>query len=80
MPPHYGTGSGDYRKIAFEHYPEQCNRCGFKEHMEILQVHHKDCDTQNNKPENLEVLCPNCHNWEHYLTCSGLYNNLTTAG
>lgn len=26
-----------------------------------LQIHHKDGDYRNNKEENLELLCPNCH-------------------
>jgi len=27
----------------------------------VLQRHHKDGDSKNNKKENLEYLCPNCH-------------------
>ena len=27
----------------------------------ILQFHHIDGDSSNNKEENLQVLCPNCH-------------------
>ena len=30
-------------------------------HKTILQIHHKDGDCTNNKPNNLMVLCPNCH-------------------
>lgn len=26
-----------------------------------MQIHHKDGDHFNNLPENLEILCPNCH-------------------
>ena len=26
-----------------------------------LEVHHKDGDNTNNKLENLQLLCPNCH-------------------
>jgi len=81
MPSHYGTGiKGDphiYRKIAFENHLKQCNHCGFNKHPEILQVHHKDCNSRNNNPNNLEMLCPNCHTWEHYKTCSGLYHTIT---
>ena len=83
MPSHYGTGiyanSEAYRKIAFSHYDKKCNRCGYETHPEILHVHHKDRNTRNNKPENLEILCPNCHTWEHYTTCTGLYNNKSSA-
>ncbi len=27
----------------------------------ILQFHHVDGDTSNNSPENIQLLCPNCH-------------------
>jgi 5-methylcytosine-specific restriction endonuclease McrA len=30
----------------------------------VLQVHHKDGDFRNNRPENLTLLCPNCHSQE----------------
>lgn len=46
---------------------QKCNRCGFDELKEILVVHHVDRSRINNKLENLEVLCPNCHAKEHYL-------------
>jgi 5-methylcytosine-specific restriction endonuclease McrA len=42
-----------------------CNRCGYSAMPEILDVHHRDRDRTNNEPENLEVLCPNCHAIEH---------------
>lgn len=41
-----------------------CERCGYAI-MEILQLHHKDRDRSNNTPQNLEILCPNCHFEEH---------------
>lgn len=43
-----------------------CERCGFKI-FQILQVHHRDRNTDNNELHNLELLCPNCHTAEHYL-------------
>jgi hypothetical protein len=43
-----------------------CERCGYDKY-EILQVHHKDRNRRNNKLENLEIICPNCHYEEHYL-------------
>lgn len=50
-------------------YPElaktpgiKCNRCGSKA---FLLVHHKDRNRENNSPENLEVLCKACHQFEH---------------
>lgn len=48
----------------------KCERCGNSHWLgqEItLEVHHKDGDSLNNKLNNLELLCPNCHaltnNW-----------------
>lgn len=67
QPPHYNTGVHNYRSIAYRKYRRICNRCGYKDHPEILQVHHKDRNRNNNKVENLEILCPNCHQIEHKL-------------
>jgi hypothetical protein len=44
----------------------KCERCGFEKY-EILQIHHKDKNRSNNKLDNLELICPNCHSAEHYL-------------
>lgn len=44
---------------------ECCERCGYNSVPEILGVHHKDRNRANNKLENLETLCPNCHSLEH---------------
>ena len=48
-----------------------CERCGYNKY-EILQVHHKNKDKLNNNPENLELICPNCHYEEHYFEKSWL--------
>lgn len=44
----------------------KCEECGFEGYNKktgktILQVHHIDGDSSNNKEENLQILCPNCH-------------------
>jgi DNA-binding XRE family transcriptional regulator len=39
----------------------RCERCGYSEFIEVLEVHHLDHDTLNNKPNNQAVLCRNCH-------------------
>jgi 5-methylcytosine-specific restriction endonuclease McrA len=31
----------------------------------IPQMHHKNRDTKNNDPSNLQLLCPNCHSRKH---------------
>jgi phage terminase large subunit GpA-like protein len=65
-PSHYKNGENNYRDKALRHYPNECNRCGYKKNVKILQVHHKDENRQNNALENLEVLCPNCHAEIHW--------------
>jgi hypothetical protein len=43
----------------------KCQRCKFDKIPQILGIHHKDRNPENNAKENLEVLCPNCHSIEH---------------
>lgn len=43
----------------------QCERCGYSK-VEILQIHHRDRNRENNTLDNLELVCPNCHYEEHY--------------
>jgi len=47
-------------------YGEKCVKCGWNEinlytKKIPLELNHIDGDHTNNKPENLELLCPNCH-------------------
>lgn len=48
-----------------------CERCGYAK-LEILHVHHRDRNRNNNHLSNLELICPNCHYEEHYLEKSWL--------
>lgn len=67
-PSHYKIdGSSDYRRIALRSKELKCERCGYDEHGEIIQVHHMDHDRNNNSIDNLELLCPNCHAIEHFV-------------
>lgn len=47
----------------------KCNRCSFDK-VEIIQVHHiiEQSKGGSDADENLELLCPNCHTWHHYVT------------
>ena len=59
----------DLRRIKvrlFSSRGKKCERCGYSLH-QILQVHHKDRNRENNNILNLELLCPNCHTKEHYV-------------
>ena len=54
------------RKYMLESRNFTCEHCGFDTpnsytKLSILQIHHIDGDCKNNKEENLQVLCPNCH-------------------
>lgn len=54
------------KRYLFEKYNNACQCCGWSEKNEYtgnvpLQIHHIDGDCTNNKEENLQLLCPNCH-------------------
>lgn len=59
-PSHYGEGK-NYRERAFRMYPNECSVCGWKEDIDVLEVHHIDENRQNNDDSNLIILCPICH-------------------
>lgn len=49
----------------------KCNRCDFNV-IEVIEIHHilEQCNNGSDDPDNLELLCPNCHALHHYLTKS----------
>jgi 5-methylcytosine-specific restriction endonuclease McrA len=54
------------RKWLFEQRGSSCEKCGWAEvnptnNRVPIEVNHIDGDADNHKPENLELLCPNCH-------------------
>lgn len=64
--------ASDYNELSFERLRKRiiyeqdckCNRCNLSEWMGEkipLELEHKDGNHFNNKRENLEILCPNCH-------------------
>lgn len=54
-----------YIKISLlEKRGYKCERCGYNK-SEILQVHHRNRNRKDNRLENLEIICPNCHYNEH---------------
>ena len=62
-PSHYGTGNGiySYRIRAFRIYGKDCAECHKEKIEQLLDVHHIDGNRENNKKENLIVLCVRCH-------------------
>lgn len=54
------------KTYLLEKYNNQCARCGWGETNQYtgkipLEIEHIDGNYENNKEENLIVLCPNCH-------------------
>lgn len=54
------------KKYLRKKYNDKCARCGWGETNPFtgkipLEVDHIDGDYQNNRPENVTLLCPNCH-------------------
>jgi predicted HNH restriction endonuclease len=67
---HYDTGNFDLkdpvRDWVLERAGNKCEKCGWNMVNEFtknipVQVHHEDGNAANSRPENLKVLCPNCH-------------------
>lgn len=60
------TVSVHIRKYLFKKYDSKCCKCGWNKMNEKtqkipLQVNHIDGESTNNNPNNLELICPNCH-------------------
>ena len=59
--PNWIAGENAYRALLRRaRIKEICKRCGNID-KRVLTVHHKDGNRKNNKIENLEWLCRNCH-------------------
>jgi len=65
-PAHFGTGTGEYsyRDLMKEEIKLGCVDCLIKIEY-LLMVHHVDGNRINNKKNNLEVVCGNCHKKRH---------------
>jgi 5-methylcytosine-specific restriction endonuclease McrA len=72
-PDHYNNGNSSSREILLRNKNNKCELCGFDK-LEILQVHHIDLNRKNNKLENLQLLCPNCHYTVHFNTKTGMFH------
>lgn len=61
-----GTVKPFIKRWLREKHHNQCSRCGWNQTSSFtgkvpLEVEHIDGDWTNNTPENLDLLCPNCH-------------------
>ena len=53
------------RDAALERAQFRCERCGFSKYSKTLEVHHVTyANFKNEKPEDLRVLCAECHEIE----------------
>ena len=43
-----------------------CERCGISLEGITPDIHHKNRNTEDNRLQNLILLCPNCHSQMHY--------------
>lgn len=61
------------RLYILEQY-DGCQRCGWNEYKQVLQMHHVNENKKDGRLENLRLLCPTCHDVEHFLGKSGKYD------
>jgi hypothetical protein len=52
-----------------------CERCGWSEVPEILELHHLDRNRKNNHRSNLRLWCANCHTLHHYREGTGQFKS-----
>jgi len=61
----YASSSLKKRLVKEKYLEDKCNRCGllprWNDQELTLQLEHKNGDHFDNRIENLEILCPNCH-------------------
>lgn len=61
-----GNVTNYIKRYLKEKHGNKCSRCGWDTpnpfiNKVILEVEHIDGNSTNNKPENLDQICPNCH-------------------
>lgn len=60
--PNWKGKNCNYRKYAFEKYPNKCIVCDSDKK---LIAHHLNCNRENSEIENIRILCQNCHSLIH---------------
>lgn len=52
------------KRYLVDHHGDKCSVCGITDwngESLVLEIDHTDGDAYNNRPENLRLICPNCH-------------------
>ncbi len=78
-PPHYGSGNDSF--ILNDFYKNNVQngcKCGEKTKY-LMQVHHMDGNRNNNRLDNLEIVCANCHIKRHLTFLNGEWVYSTKA-
>ena len=75
QPDHYGAGRA-YRARVLATHGRRCKRCGYEKVPGIVEVHHINGDHNDNRPENMEPLCPNCHAEAHFKAKTGKWTRV----
>lgn len=65
-PNKHNKPSGHMKRYLIEKYNNSCSRCGWNKKHPVrktvpLEMHHRDGNWRNNHPDNLDLVCPNCH-------------------
>lgn len=79
-PAHFGTGNGRWltKNLIKNKKNPICVGCGERKRY-LLLTHHKDGDRDNNKEDNLEIVCSNCHMKRHLHLKNGKWQYWTQA-
>lgn len=66
------------KKYLVEQFGEKCFDCGLGATWQnkplVLQLEHADGNSDNNMPQNLKLLCPNCHTQTEFFGSKGQGN------
>jgi|SRR5579862_7553006 len=80
-----GTINQVLRKYLFKKYNNKCSECNWSMINSFtnkipLEVYHIDGDYKNNKEDNLQLLCPNCHSLTKNYRSRNKSNNIRPKG
>lgn len=68
-------GPSSLKRYLIEKFGEKCAECGlgavWQNKPLVLQLEHADGNSDNNMPQNLKLLCPNCHTQSEFFGSKG---------